>query len=331
MAKQNFLFSTIQAFKEAQIIIAAIKLDVFSYLSVPAGADYVAEKLNVKERNTKLVLDSLTAIGLLQKQDGLYCNASDTDFYLNKNNQNYLGEYILFWLDKSSGQDLEKLITSAGQKNPNVFYNFKKMARLTAAEIKTGRSQALLKSLEDIFDASAAYRVLDLGGGSGMLSIELLSRYKKAEAVVFDQASVVEVSETFAGQYGVSDRLKTQAGDFMHDEIGHGFDLLIASGIIDFAKNNLEQFVSKIAKALNENGYLYIVTCGFNEDFTLPRSAIVNWLVGRLQGANVLLPQKEIEAALLGVGFTKISEGIVPSVMQNYLGQLYKFTGGRKN
>lgn len=328
MSKQNFIFSIMQAFKEAQIIIAAIKLNIFEHLAVPASAAQISQKLSIKERNVELLLASLTAIGLLKKQDAFYCNTQETNSCLNQNSPDYLGEYILFWLDKSNGQDLDKLILGDGQHNANTYYDFKKMACLTAAEIKTGRAAALLQSIEDLWATDATFSVLDLGGGSGMLSIELLCKYINAHALIFDQPSVIEVPESFAKQYSVSARLKTKAGDFLHDELGQSFDLIIASGVIDFAKNDLLPLLEKMAKALQKNGHLYLVTCGFNDDFTQPRSAIVNWLTGRLQGADVLLTQKDIEKALLSTGFVKISEDIVPSVMQNYLGQLYKFKGG---
>jgi hypothetical protein len=59
----------------SQLLLTGIELKVFNELSEPKPSEDVAKALGTHPRNTKVFLDSLAAIDLLQKKEGLYGNS----------------------------------------------------------------------------------------------------------------------------------------------------------------------------------------------------------------------------------------------------------------
>lgn len=74
----------------AALLLAGIELGVFDHLDEPASAVSVAEAIGGHRGNTGLLLDGLTAVGLLCKKDGLYRNGDLAQTYLVKGTETYL-------------------------------------------------------------------------------------------------------------------------------------------------------------------------------------------------------------------------------------------------
>ncbi|SHI75650.1 methyltransferase family protein [Propionispora hippei] len=62
------LYRMMQQYKEAQLLLAGIQLDVFSHLQEAVTAAAVAGETRYDARNLALFLNSLAAIGLLEKK-----------------------------------------------------------------------------------------------------------------------------------------------------------------------------------------------------------------------------------------------------------------------
>ena len=71
--------------------------------------------------------------------------------------------------------------------------------------------------------------LLDLGGGSGAYTIEMLRRYPHLQAIVFDFPAVCRIADEMMHQEGLSDRVRTVAGDYEHDTLPAGPDVVLWS------------------------------------------------------------------------------------------------------
>lgn len=76
--------------------MAAIRLDIFSYLGEYSSPCEVSRLTGYNERNLGLFLNALAAIGLLEKGEAGYKNTSVCQRFLNKESKVYLGEFLLF-------------------------------------------------------------------------------------------------------------------------------------------------------------------------------------------------------------------------------------------
>ncbi len=108
------------------------------------------------------------------------------------------------------------------------------------------------------------------------------------------------------------------------DSIGSGYDVVIASGIIDFSKNNPDFLIKKIYDSLNDGGYIYLVSHEVSEDYLRPRESIVGWLSSHLEGLDILLTKKTIVESLERIGFSKVQEDFFKGTIAKLTGEFYQ-------
>lgn len=327
MKKPEELFRIIESYKMAELIAVSVKSDIFRFISLPKSEAEIATAIGVTPEKTGILLDGLVAISLINKKKGRFFNTTFTNVYLNSASKEYIGDYYLLWMNKDDFQNLNDLLKNDVKEVMNSSdrsEEFKRLAYVASKEIHLKRSIYLKEAIKVMNFGKKQFSILDLGGGSGMLSIDVLNSYPNAVATVFDQESVLQIPLEIAGRNHLENRLQIRAGDFLQDNIGQGYDLIIASGIMDFAVEILPEFIEKLCRALIEGGYLYLVTCGFNRTLTSPRQAVLNWLPRRLKGINQVVAQAQIEKELKLQNLKKISSRTIVSISQKFLEQIYK-------
>ncbi|MCT4620376.1 MAG: methyltransferase [Marinisporobacter sp.] len=305
-------YSKLHQYREAQLLLSSIRLKVFSYLSTPKTAMEIADTLNYDCRNLDIFLNSLAAIGLLESKDNKYNNTESTNRLLNENSSMYIGDTILFREEMISLENLEERVKNGPdpkitEKKDGVgLYDFYKLAKLTRKEMYLGRVQNILKLAETLFEKDKGFKVLDLGGGSGTLALEIAKAFPKSEVVIFEHSSVAPLPKALIEEEKLKNRARVIEGNFNVDRIGEEYDLVIASGVMDFARHYLNDVTFKLYNSLKEKGYLYVITHGVREDYLSPKESIVGWLSGRLNGSDLLTDEKTILSSILSKGFKKI-------------------------
>ena len=91
----------------SKLLLTGIELKVFNVLSEPKPSKDVASTIGTHPGNTRAFLDSLTAIDLLHKKDGLYRNSPIAQTFLVENSPTYLGRLLTFM--KPDDQFLQNL------------------------------------------------------------------------------------------------------------------------------------------------------------------------------------------------------------------------------
>ncbi|GAB6087485.1 methyltransferase [Alkaliphilus crotonatoxidans] len=321
----------------AELLLSALRLNIFSYLTEWATPQQVAEKSGYHERSLGLYLNALASTGFLEKQGNAFQNTAASNEFLIKDSPVYLGEYLIYREKMMSLEALDELVKQGPRKeivksNKGVeVYDFYEGARVTVPEMYTGRVQALLLAVEEIF-LEKPKKILDLGGGPGIMAMELVLAYPGSFGVIFEHPSVARLPRRLMIEKGLTDRIEIKEGDFITDEVGQGYDLIIASGIFDFAKGHLEQLMKKLYQGLNPGGYLYVVSHRVSEDYQSPPQAILGWLSSHLEGLDLLLTNKTIEEALEVAGFKERREKELTGIFKGLQGCFYyKPVGGEKH
>ena len=115
--------------------------------------------------------------------------------------------------------------------------------------------QELALKLVEILDLSKMNKLMDLGGGSGVISLAMLRKYSELTAVVVDIPSVCEVGEEIAKENALSHRITYQPTNIVTDELPSGFDVIIECDVGIYTK----ELFQKIHSALKLGGEFIIV------------------------------------------------------------------------
>ena len=103
-------------------------------------------------------------------------------------------------------------------------------------------------------------RLIDVGGSHGLYTVALCRRYKLLSAVIYDWADGVEAARREIANAGMRGRIDTQCGDFLLDDLGHGYDVALLGNIIHGQRPlAIVDLLRRLRAALNSGGTLLIV------------------------------------------------------------------------
>lgn len=296
--KPNIYYKTILQYREAELLFEALKLDIFSYLDEPTTLEEFLKSTNYDKENTKYFLSALLSCGYIEKNNLTYCNTKCSKLYLSKNSSKYIGKAILFREKLGSISNIGDKVkdNSLGQNDK---LDFSELAEIVHDEMYvTGRVDDFNSEIKQLFsDKYRNYKVLDLGGGSGVLSIEFIRNFPNSTAYVFETSEVACISKKIIEKNDMQDKIFVLEGDFNVDAIGDGYDLIIVSGIFNFVNIDITEFICKLSDALVLNGHLLIIGSFFeNEEYH--KEHILNWLKGYINGMKPAPKKSEIEQSM---------------------------------
>jgi SAM-dependent methyltransferase len=122
-------------------------------------------------------------------------------------------------------------------------------------DLSRGRSPAITEA----YDFGRFGKIVDAGGGHGMLLITILRRYPRPRGVVFDLPQVVTGAQAAIAAAGLSDRCETVAGDIF-ESVPAGADAYMMKSIIHgFNEERALVILGNIRRAIRPEGRLLLV------------------------------------------------------------------------
>ena len=105
------------------------------------------------------------------------------------------------------------------------------------------------------FGRHEAFRVLDLGCGTGLLAAQILSEYPHAELVAFDLTS--EMLDACRSRLADMNRVRYTLGDFRTDNLGNDYDVIVASlSLHHLKREERPRFYQRANESLHFGGVL---------------------------------------------------------------------------
>jgi hypothetical protein len=261
-------------FKHAAVLMAAIELSLFTKISEGAVTlEAIASACGLSALNAERLVVACAALGLLEYQDGRYSNAPDVEMYLVEGKPRYFGAWSLMGkLDFADWINLGERLVDPNP--PSVLGVYEKMTAdqaemLTRSMFNVGLGAG--SKLAKQFDFSGYRQVLDLGGGSGAYCVSLCRRFPNLTAIVFDFADVCRVTDELIADAGLSDRIKTHAGDFTSDPFTAGPDVVMLNGnLTQYGPKEAREVFRKAFDILPSGGVMHIIAENLNDEKTGP-------------------------------------------------------------
>ncbi|MHA1965596.1 MAG: SAM-dependent methyltransferase, partial [Candidatus Thorarchaeota archaeon] len=130
--------------------------------------------------------------------------------------------------------------------------------------------QPLSEELAGFLDMTGVERLMDIGGGSGVMSFELLKRYPELKATVIDLEYVCTAGREIAEELSLDKRITYHPADFLQDRLPTGFDLVLECDVGVYS----EALFRKLRESLNPDGRFVIVDQLAREGSTSPPKRI---------------------------------------------------------
>ncbi len=279
----------IDAFRWSQTMFTATALGVFDTLAAhgPVTAIRIAELLHTHLDATERLLDGCVCLQLLEKSDGLYSNTATADRYLRRDSPDTLTGYILYshaalvpmWshLDDAIREGTHRWTQTFGPER-ELFAHFFKTDESMRTFLQGMHGLGMLGSplVAAAHDLSRFRRLVDLGGATGHLAVEIKRRHPEMHCAVFDLPRVVAVAREFIASTGLE--VDLIAGDFFRDPLPPA-DLFAVGRIFhDWSDETVLSLLRKMHAILPDGGGILICERVLDPDKTGPLPALMQSL-----------------------------------------------------
>lgn len=289
---------------------AGVKLSLFTHLERhPCDAATVAGNCGADPRAVGLLLDALTALGLIDKSGSLYDLTPFSRRYLVRSGADYLGHIILHHHHlMPSWASLPEAVRSGLPVRGNSSHAEDAEARESFLMGMFNLASQLAPLVAARVDLSGRRRLLDLGGGPGTYALHFCLQNRDLTATVFDLPTTRSFAEECIVRFGLSERIDFVAGYFEDDSLPGVYDAVWISHILH--SESEEQCAALLAKAvasLEPGGQLLVQEFLLNDDKDgplFPALFSLNMLVGTPAGRSY--SEVEIAAMLAAAGLADV-------------------------
>lgn len=282
------LLRTSGSYWEACTLHTGVSLELFTRLGEERlTARDLASKIGGSVRGVTLLLNALTAMGLLIKQDDRYGNTAEGKVLLIKESPRYCGSLILhhavlinYWSKLAqavtSGQPVKKEPYKDEDERETFLMGMFNQAMASAPQI-AGQ-----------IDLSGRRRLLDLGGGPGTYAIHFCIANPGLKAAIFDFPESRSCALRIVRQFNLEDRIDFQEGNYLEEEIGGSYDVAWLSHILHAeGENHCKQIIQKTISVVEPGGLIIIhdFILDDTQDYPLfPALFALNMLINTQQG-----------------------------------------------
>lgn len=239
---------------------AGVKLGVFTAIGEEQLAlDDIAKKLGADKRALAMLLNALSAMGLLVKKENAYSNAPAGISFLSKDSPEYIGYMIMHhrslmhsWVDLDKAVKTGKSLRTRATKNKEEERENFLMGMFNIA-------MNLAPRLSSEVDLSGRRHLLDLGGGPGTYAIHFCLNNPKLKAAVCDLPTTRPFAQKVIEQFGLTDRIDFKPLDYMREDIPGTYDAAWLSHILHAESPKVcKMIIQKTVSALEPGGMIIV-------------------------------------------------------------------------
>jgi predicted O-methyltransferase YrrM len=304
------------------VLLAALELEVFDQISGKSmTAQDVAAALRLEPKPVERLLVALTALGLLERDEGTYACSAETERYLVRSSPSYFGDYYRFQVRQCLMPDFIRLDELIRENHAIMSDNWAEyMSDPEKARVfilgQHSASHGGGRMLAAKFDFSGYRNLVDLAGGSGACSIAACQKNPDLQAVIVDFPNVLKVAEEVVAKEGLAGRITTQPGDITRDDWPQGDVMLISLIISGYSKETQLEVFRKCFDKLPSGGAVIVHDFLMDADYHGP---LLSALYNLTSVAGVPLSGRDMAGLLGEAGFV---DPVIETVIPEYTGMV---------
>jgi 2-hydroxy-4-(methylsulfanyl)butanoate S-methyltransferase len=274
-------------FIASKALFAALELDLFSRLLEPKTIDALARESGIPAHRVKTLLATLTALGLIVRDDDRFRNSPASERYLTRGSPAYFGEYYRLQINRQVYPALEHLDAGLAGDPRNLASDIEGLMRDPAeAEVFSVAQHAASLGpaiqLSKMIDLHGSRTLLDVAGGSGAFSITLCRRYPELAATIIDFPNVIQVARRFIAAAGLSERIQLAGGNALDTDWPDNQDAVLMSYLLSAVKeDDIPALLASAYLSLRPGGLLIVHDFMLDDDEQGPALA-AQWFLQNL-------------------------------------------------
>lgn len=269
----------ITGYQRSRVLFTLVELRIPHLLNQrPAKTSQLAEILKIHPLAMERFLNSCVSVGLLEKTGTEFSNSVMVE--------------KLF--SEKSEFDLSGIIRRHSKRSYAVWENLTESLKSwqygeTATDAPEDEDQgaaamaeqhnlALMhgKALAETFDFSNYEKLLDLGGGTGAMSIALCEAFPNLKAIVFDLPENAERATDFVEKSSARNRIECVGGDFHTDDLPDAFDVVLLANFMAVADAESNQkLLKRIYAKLPAGGACLLSGWIIDDSHTAPETSVL--------------------------------------------------------
>lgn len=270
------ILQTGMAFWASKTLLSAVEMELFTELARrPADLPTLSGRMGLHPRAARDFLDALVALGFLERDNGIYRNTVDTDFFLDKNKPGYIGGILEmanhrlygFWGNLTAAvRTGEAQNESKGGHDPfsAIYADPSRLREFLRA--MSGVSRGANRAIATGFPWSSYSTFADIGTAQGDLAVQIALANPHLSGLGFDLPEVGPVFEDYARDLGVAPRVRFAGGNFFTDELPSAEVLLFGHILHDWDLGTKKMLLAKAHRALPPGGAIVVYDAIIDDD-----------------------------------------------------------------
>jgi acetylserotonin N-methyltransferase len=298
------------------IMTVADEVGTFAALSAQSlTLDELASKLSVGARALGIHLGLLAALGFVERHEARWRATAATRTWLHPQAQAYQGPLLHGY---RQSQPLHAQLLATLRPEVKADAHVSAAAEWERGELSPARAQGLTAYMNAHSLAAAkavgvqalfadVRKLLDVGGGSAIFSIEIAKSQPTLHATVMEIAAVCAEADRYISAAGQVGRVRTQPVNMFTQPWPTGFDAHFLSNILhDWSDDTCRMLVKKSFEALPSGGRIVLHEMLMDDDGCgpLPAAAFSLLMLLGTRGRQYSVP--ELRSFLEPAGFTGI-------------------------
>ncbi len=264
-------------FWASKVLFSAVEMGVFTELAHrPSDLETLTSRLGLHPRPARDFLDTLVALGFLERPNGVYRNTPATDFFLDRRKPSYIGGFLEMAnhrLYESWGHLTEALRTGQPQNEIRagaaplfeaLYADPARLREFLAAMSGVSRGAALAIAAK--FPWKEYVTFVDIGTAQGDTAAQIVLANPHISGTGFDLGEVGPIFEEYVAGLGLSDRLHFVPGDFFHDPLPKADVIVMGHILHDWDLSTKRMLIGKAYDALPAGGALIVYESIIDDD-----------------------------------------------------------------
>jgi hypothetical protein len=264
-------------FWASKTLLSAVEMGLFTELAHgPEDLETLRGRLGLHHRGARDFLDTLVALGFLERRDGRYCNTPATDVFLDRRKPSYIGgllEMSNHRLYPSWGHLTEALRTGKPQNElrtgdvPLFEALYADPARLREfLAAMSGISRGSASAIAAKFPWHEYNSFADIGTAQGDTAAQIALAHPHLSGSGFDLPEVGPIFEEYIDKLGLSRRVVFAPGSFFEDPLPKADVIVMGHILHDWDLDIKRMLLRKGFEAVPDGGAVIVYEAIIDDD-----------------------------------------------------------------